>query len=229
VTQITLASGLTFPEELLLVALRQERNRKGRSKLVAKPSVKRGIVLLTMAELMLQGAIRVEGEPDPYAPQDTIFIGTDSTPDAAGYASALAPFLRQFVGAAHVQGWIDANHKPVRKLAARALAGRGLVTVDDKSRPTLTEPGAAFGAELREGYREILRGELDAPPAETVWLITLDHAEIKPAVFAEGSDRPVMHGGFTQRTPRWHTLTDAAGTVDALFASLGYVPPYEGV
>lgn len=221
--RVRLASGLTFPEELLLLSLRPRLTRSGHQKVVAKKSVKRTLVLLALVDLMLVGRIRLAGSPNEKSLDQTRFGDAGAPPDEG----TLAEFQAELTGLKTIEMWIVEHRKQVSRLTAWSLAARGLVMVNGKAHPTLTEAGAALGRELREGYTEILRGGLEAPRAESLWLITCDHARLPSKVFREADQRVVLHGGFEQVDPRWQEATPAVHDIETLFRVLGIVPPFD--
>lgn len=221
-TQIRLASGLSFAEELMLTALRPAPPVSGRDKLIAKRKVRRGLVVLTLSELMSAGRMRRVGSPEVQPDERTRFgqVG-GALPDGP-----LGELQRELEGAKTLEMWITEHQKQVRIITARALAARRLVTLDPKSRPTLTDVGLALGHDLREGYTEILRGKLAAPRAEALWLITCDHAHIPSKVFRDDDRQVVLHGGFDQVTPTWQSTSVATPHLESLFTAMGLVAPF---
>src|SRR5690606_9175397 len=149
----------------------------------------RTLVLLALVELMLAGRVQLPGSPNGRSFDPTRFGSVGSPLEDA----ALAEFQREITGLKTLEMWIVEHRKQVRRITAWSLAARGLVTVNGKARPTLTEAGAALGRELREGYTGILHGDVHAPPAESLWLLSCDHARVPSKVFRERDQGVVLH------------------------------------
>lgn len=222
---LRLASGLTFPEELLILSLRRSGVGNRRTRVVAHRSVGRALVLLAMTDLMLLGRMRQAGHPSDDALHLTEF--GDSGTQLAGHP--LETLQRELTGAKTPAGWIRHHRAAVEALTRELLVARGLLVPDEIGAHSLSEQGRALGAELREGYREILSGELLAPPAEALWLVTVDHAWVSSKAFRDGPARVKLHSGFRRDEPLWFTVTDAAVDIRSLFTALSFAPQYSDV
>lgn len=214
-TQLRLASGLTFPEELLIASLRVT---SGRSTQVAPRSTQRTLVVLALVDLALVGRMRQAGTGDPDKPH-LVEFGDAGTELAEAPLSA---FQHELVGSRTVRGWIKHHRAGIEKVTAQSLADRGLITLDSSSR--LTGQGQALGAELREGYREILAGDLLAPPAEALWLLAVERARLNPKVLSEPGSRVTMHTGFRQDDPLWSSVSEGSADVLAILRSVSFTP-----
>jgi len=222
-TRVRLASGLTLAEELLLVSLRPAGIGSARGRIVARASVARGMVLLALVDLMLLGRIRRA---------DTSVVTDETTFGDAGTVldgGPLAEIQRELTGVETPRGWLKKHREGIGVIVAQTLADRGLAVLDARARPALTSEGAALGLELRAGYREILRGELPAPPAEALWLIAVERASVSSAVFRDGCERAAFRGGFRQDEPLWFNATEAGPELHDLFAALRFVRSLESI